>query len=207
MTTPFQTELSCALGNKIKVFPELKKIFVRPLIQIAVKAINKEHIEEGVLDRISQKYNIPEESVDEYYAVIFALLKTHLCVLPQSVKPTEFKQTLEELRLSSDCIEDLSTVVFGLKRPELVSGLIQRTKFYSHLVSCKWRIDVTISSSILTRVLEPNIIMEWVFDTGERQMFELSLGKFHQLRHAIATLLVEMQGLEQQCASKNIHCS
>ncbi|OAD60189.1 COMM domain-containing protein 5, partial [Eufriesea mexicana] len=174
---------------------------------VAIKAINQEYIEEGILDRISQKYNVPVEIVDEYYSVIFIILKTHLSTLSQNVKPTEFKQILEELRLSSECIDDLSVVVYGQKRPELISGLIQKTKFYPHLVSCKWRIDITISSSILNRVLEPHIIMEWTFNNGKRQIFELSLSKFHQLRHAIATVLVEMQKVEKQCASKNIICS
>ncbi|XP_017884034.1 COMM domain-containing protein 5-like [Ceratina calcarata] len=203
----FQTQLVYALGNRTKVFPELKKVFVRPLIQIAVKAINQEYIEEGILDRISKKYNVPEETVDEYYSVIFTVLRINLGTLSQNVKPAEFKQLLEELKLSAECIDDLSTVVYGLKRPELISGLVQKTKFYPHLIACKWRIDITISSSILNRVLEPHIIMEWTFSNGKRQIFELSLTKFHQLRHAIATILVEMQKVEQQCASKNIICS
>ncbi|KAG7209076.1 hypothetical protein KM043_015229 [Ampulex compressa] len=201
------TQLLNALGNKVKVAPELKKVFVRPLIQIAVKAINQEHIQEGVLDRISIKYNISEENVDEYYAIIYTILKIHLGLMSHSVKPIEFKQCLEELKISQDCIEDLSIVAYGQKRPELISSLICRTKFYSRLVSCKWRVDIAVSSSVLNRVLEPSIIMEWIFDTGECKTFELSLAKFHQLRHTVATILVEMQTLEQQIALKNINCS
>ncbi|XP_012349141.1 uncharacterized protein LOC100867462 isoform X2 [Apis florea] len=204
--TTFQTQLFYALGNKTKILSELKKVFVRPLIQ-TVKTINQEYIEEGILDRISQKYNVSEEIVDEYYSIIFTILKIHLGTLSQNVKLTEFKQILEELKLSPECIDDLSIVVYGQKRSELISGLIQKTKFYPHLISCKWRIDITISSSVLNRVLEPYIIMEWTFNNGKRQIFELSLPKFHQLRHAIATILVEMQKVEKQCAAKNIICS
>jgi len=131
-------------------------------------------------------------------------------------------------RLTSDCIEDLSSVIYGPKRSNLLSGLIQKTIFNPQLISCKWRIDITISSkyvlildnyhykvisfsffyvyhiymyvfsncSILNRVLEPNIVMEWIYNTGERITFELSLAKFHQLRHAIATILIELQALQ-----------
>ncbi|XP_061928329.1 COMM domain-containing protein 5-like isoform X2 [Apis cerana] len=204
--TTFQTQLFYALGNKTKILSELKKVFIRPLIQ-TVKTINQEYIEEGILDRISQKYNVSEEIIDEYYSIIFTILKIHLSTLSQNVKPTEFKQILEELKLSPECIDDLSIVVYGQKRSELISGLIQKTKFYPHLISCKWRIDITISSNVLNRVLEPYIIMEWTFNNGKRQIFELSLPKFHQLRHAIATILVEMQKIEKQCAAKNIICS
>lgn len=63
-----------------------------------MKAIEQEHIEEGVLDRISQKYNIPLEDVDEYFSTIFIILKTYLKYVSYSVKPTDFKQALEELK-------------------------------------------------------------------------------------------------------------
>lgn len=63
-----------------------------------MKAIELEHIEEGVLERISKKYNIPEEHVDEYYAAIFTILKIHLRSQCHNVKQAEFKQCLEELK-------------------------------------------------------------------------------------------------------------
>ncbi|XP_076627770.1 COMM domain-containing protein 5 [Colletes latitarsis] len=205
--TTFQTQLLHALGNKTKVFSKLDKVFARPLMLIAVKAINQEHIEEGILDRISQKCNVPEGSVDEYYLVIYTILKVHLGTLSQDIKHEEFEKTLQDLKLPLDCIDDLSTILYGQRRRKLVASLINRTKFYPHLISCKWRVDITISSSIINRVLEPHIIMEWTFDNGKHQIFELSLSKFHLLRHAVATILVKMQKVEQQCASKNILCN
>lgn len=63
-----------------------------------MKAIELEYIEEGVLERISKKYNIPEEHVDEYYAAILTILKMHLRLQCHDIKPVEFKQCLEELK-------------------------------------------------------------------------------------------------------------
>jgi len=63
-----------------------------------VKAIELEHIEEGILERISKKYNISEEHVDEYYAAILTILKIHLRSQCHNIKPVEFKQCLEELK-------------------------------------------------------------------------------------------------------------
>lgn len=207
MATSFQTQIVNVLGNKTKYLMELKKTFARPLIQLAVKDIKLEHIEEGILERISKKYNIPEDHIDEYYAAILTILKIHLRLQCHTIKPTEFKQCLEELRLAPDCIEDLSSIIYGPKQSDLLSGLIQRTKFNPQLISCRWRVDITISSNILNRVLEPNIIMEWIFNTGECIIFELSLAKFHQLRHTIATILVELQTLERHNIFKAVHSS
>ncbi|XP_012064393.1 PREDICTED: COMM domain-containing protein 5 [Atta cephalotes] len=204
MTTPLQTQLLSALGNKTKYLAELKKTFARPLIQLAVKAIELEHVEEGILERISKKYSISEEHVDEYYAAILTILKIYLRSQCHNIKPVEFKQCLEELKLNPECVEDLSSVIYGPKQANLLLGLIQRTKFNPQLISCKWRIDITISSNILNRVLEPTIIMEWIFNTGECVTFELSLAKFHQLRHTVATILVELQTLERHSIFKTI---
>lgn len=63
-----------------------------------MKAIELEDIEEGILERISKKYNIPEEQVDEYYAAILIILRTHLRLQCHTIKPVEFKQCLEELK-------------------------------------------------------------------------------------------------------------
>lgn len=63
-----------------------------------MKSIELEYIEEGILERISKKYNIPEDHIDEYYAAILTILKTHLRLQCHTIKPTEFKQCLEELK-------------------------------------------------------------------------------------------------------------
>lgn len=67
-------------------------------IAVAVRDIKLEHIEEGILERISKKYNIPEDDIDEYYAAILAILKTYFRLQCHTIKPTEFKQCLEELK-------------------------------------------------------------------------------------------------------------
>lgn len=65
---------------------------------MAVKTIQLEYVEEGILERISRKYNIPEEHIDEYYAAILAILQIHLWSQCYNIKSSEFKQCLEELQ-------------------------------------------------------------------------------------------------------------
>ncbi|XP_012254553.2 COMM domain-containing protein 5-like [Athalia rosae] len=202
MSTTFQAQIS-SLGNKSKHLAELQKPVIRPLIQLAVKSIQRDHIEEGVLDRICEKYNISQENVDLWYNAVFRILHTHLRLSPGSIKPTEFKECLQELKLSADCIEDLSTVVYGPRRIILINELMHITQFYPQLKSCRWRIDINISSSMLSRVLEPSIIMEWTLTSGESKTFELSMAQFHKLRHAVASLLKEIHVLEHRNTLRN----
>lgn len=202
MSTTFQAQISC-LGSKSKYLAELKKPVIRPLIQLAVKSIQRDHIEEGVLDRIGEKYDISQENIDQWYSAVLKILHTHLRSPAGSIKPAEFKECLQDLKLSPDCIEDLSTVVYGQRRGVLVNELLHVTQFYPHIKSCRWRVDINISSSVLSRVLEPSIIMEWTLSSGECKTFELSMARFHQLRHAVASLLKEIQTLERRNALRN----
>ncbi|XP_015513322.2 COMM domain-containing protein 5 [Neodiprion pinetum] len=206
MSTTFQAQISC-LGSKTKYLAELKKPVIRPLIQLAVKSIQRDHIEEGVLDRICEKYNVTQENIDQWYSAVLKILHTHLRYPSGSVKPAEFKECLQDLKLSPDCIEDLSTVAYGQRRVVLVNELLYITKFYPHIKSCRWRIDINISSSVLSRIMEPSIIMEWTLSSGECKMFELSMAKFHQLRHAVASLLREIQIFERRNTFKNYSTS
>ena len=47
------------------------------------------------------------------------------------------------------------------------------------------------------------MLMEWILSNGESYTFELSLNRFHQLRHAVAKLLLEIQRLEVYNVIKN----
>lgn len=67
-------------------------------ISVAVKSIEQEYIEDGILDRISEKYNLSQENIDEWYSVILKIIKTHLRYPESMVKVNDFKQCLQELR-------------------------------------------------------------------------------------------------------------
>ncbi|XP_008546461.1 COMM domain-containing protein 5 [Microplitis demolitor] len=190
-------QLTNSLSNKTKSISELKKTILRPLIQLAVKSIEQEYIEDGILDRISEKYNLSQENIDEWYSVILKIIKTHLRYPESMVKVNDFKQCLQELSMENECIEDLCAVLYGQKRPLLITSLSEKIKFFPALKSCRWRIDITISTSILSRVMEPTILMEWTLSNGKKYLFELSLSKFHLMRYTVATLLLKMYDLEE----------
>lgn len=207
MTERFSDELKTALGSRAYLISKLDHECFNRLLEIAASATTQEYIEEGILDRLSLKYDMTEEQVDNYYIVVYTILKTILSLMPHEIEYNKFQKSLTEAKISHNCIDILYNTFNSVNSLKQSISVLQKPRFYSHLVSCKWRIDIIISSSVLNRVLEPCIIMEWIFDTGERQTFELSLAKFHQIRHAIATILVEMQSIEQQCISKNIQCN
>ncbi|XP_043268078.1 COMM domain-containing protein 5 [Venturia canescens] len=207
MSSTTLMKLSSNLGNKGKLLSELRKTLLRPLVQLAVKSIEQEHIEDGVLERIAEKYNVPQNKVDEWYAAILMIIRVHLRAPNNSIKNAEFKQCLQELKFENECIDDLCAVLYGHKRPAMLNSLSETTRMFPRVKKFLWRIDITISSSSLSRILKPVILMEWILSTGERKIFELSLAKFHLLRHTLASLLLKMQEMENTNMMKSVQTS
>lgn len=48
----------------------------------------------------------------------------------------------------------------------------------------------------MSKVLEPYILMEWILSDGKSYTFELSVSRFHKLKHTIAKVILEIQRLE-----------
>ncbi|EFX76721.1 hypothetical protein DAPPUDRAFT_306081 [Daphnia pulex] len=53
----------------------------------------------------------------------------------------------------------------------------------------KWRIDVTISTSDVSRILEPWILMEINLESGDQKTVHIPVAQFHSLRYQVASCL------------------
>ncbi|XP_014205346.1 COMM domain-containing protein 5 [Copidosoma floridanum] len=199
----FQMQLESLLGNNTKYLSELKQSVARPLIQLAVKSIDQEYIEEGALELVSKNFNVAQSMVDEWYSAIFNIMKLHLRSPSINIKPPEFTQCLQEFKFTPECIQDILAVLTGPKRPNLLLNFAKRVEFFPHLVACKWRIDVVISSSTMSKVVQPYILMEWILSNGQSYVFELSVQRFHQLKYAIEKILLHLDKLETYAVIKN----
>jgi len=65
------------------------------------------------------------------------------------------------------------------------------------IVNVRWRVDVTISSTQLSRVFKPAVLLQLTLSDGRVHDFECSIDKFHELRYAIAKSLKHAQDLQQ----------
>ena len=67
----------------------------------------------------------------------------------------------------------------------------------SSLISCAWRIDVTVSSSQAKKVLRPTVLMTLEGDEN-KETFEMSLEMFQELRLTVAKMLTEMEWANEE---------
>lgn len=62
--------------------------------------------------------------------------------------------------------------------------------------SLTWRVDVILSSSSVTRVMQPFVIMRFGLSNGTYKTVELSVEAFHDLRFRISEALHSLHKLE-----------
>ena len=64
------------------------------------------------------------------------------------------------------------------------------------LTSLTWRVDVVLSSSSVTRVMQPFVILRVGLSDGTYKTIELSIKAFHDLRFRISEALHSLHKLE-----------
>lgn len=162
------------------------------------------YLEDGSADNDQFVAITSETFTEESARVLFAgVIKLLRCASRQvSLKPEFFKEDLQMLRLSPEVVNDLHAAAFKRKKqPRATSDSLLHVRL-PQLTNLRWRVDVTISNSSLSRVLEPFLLMELTLSNGTVRSFEIPVSKFHELRYNVATVLKEMEDLEKRSILK-----
>jgi hypothetical protein len=104
--------------------------------------------------------------------------------------------SLSALGLDAAIISDIISVIKRGKGALLEAFSKDNPRFSQYLTNMRWRIDVTISSSSLNRVMRPSILMELTLNDGSVELFDVPLEEFHKLRYSCAKALSAMGAIE-----------
>eukprot|EP01028_Stygiella_incarcerata_P013611 TRINITY_DN82859_c0_g1_i1.p1 TRINITY_DN82859_c0_g1~~TRINITY_DN82859_c0_g1_i1.p1 ORF type:complete len:296 (+),score=73.29 TRINITY_DN82859_c0_g1_i1:715-1602(+) len=128
--------------------------------------------------------------------IITALFSILSAAVRAKVTPKEIDSQLVAMKCPPLLVKGFKKII-SQRREELeqaaISGLIR----LPNVINFRWRIDVTISNSVLSRVLRPYILMEFLLSNGERKVVEASVDTFENLRYNVARALKDMQDLEE----------
>ncbi|XP_035827377.1 COMM domain-containing protein 5 [Aplysia californica] len=124
----------------------------------------------------------------------------HLCF--PSIYFQNFIQDLQELQIPAEFHEDLASCVFGSTRASIDEQLENDRPRLPSLDHLDWRVDVTISTGVLNRVLARGVTMDMTLSDGSIRNFEMSVAKFQDLRFHVASVLNEMERLEKRSILK-----
>ncbi|KAN0018513.1 hypothetical protein ACTFIU_011131 [Dictyostelium citrinum] len=196
--------------NMIPVCQKFEQTFIRDILSMVVlymktKKINlvkKEEedklnqITESIHDKLTVSSN--DNKVDpNLSSIVFTGLYYILKVaLKKKVSNQIFVADITDLKLPQNLITDL-TNIYNNQSKDLAERSNNDKILFPQLSSFKWRVDVIISSSFTSRVLNPVILMEMNDTNGKSKVFEVSIDNFHKLRYNAAKLLKDLEDLEQ----------
>jgi hypothetical protein len=78
----------------------------------------------------------------------------------------------------------------------LQAHLLSERLSFPGVADLSWRVDVAISSSKLSRVMKPSVLMQLSLTDGSVRTFEVSMEQFHKLRYNVAKVLKDMRDVE-----------
>jgi len=136
-------------------------------------------------------------SSDQLLKTIFlGVLEIFQSALTHKTKDTVIANDLNKMSIpalfSSDIVQ-----AFGKKREVFEEKTLIDQISLPNIVDLQWRVDVTVSTTSLSRVFKPTVIMQITLSDDTIKTFECSVEKFHQLRYNVAKVLKNMHDLEQ----------
>lgn len=172
----------------------LEDILVQQLINLAILYIEKNSTFDSEFRNIIM-------GIDESQRCCAESVFTGLYILIQEIIRRKF--FLETLKTDLAVLEVPEAIAVQLLHSihNAREGLEQKASADAigvpKLSGMRWRVDVVLSSSAVSRVMRPSVLMRIVLDDGSVRTFEVPLAQFHQLRHGVAKTLAEMQRLER----------
>ncbi|XP_022781227.1 COMM domain-containing protein 5-like [Stylophora pistillata] len=147
------TETTLFVGPKTpdemkRMIPHLIKIdkaLFRRILQVIISVLEGNVPDDGLLQKL-QSETVTEDMLSSLYAGLYSLLRSALRLPQTSLKPEQFRADLKELKIPAELVPDLSSVVFGEKRPAFDAAALRDRNHLPTLDSLRWRVDVAIST-------------------------------------------------------------
>lgn len=133
------------------------------------------------------------DDVNVLFTGIYSIMVAAVSSKEQTVTIVE---DLKRMHLPPHVADDIGQVI-GKSRAALEAAALRDRIGFPNLSKFRWRIDVSISSGSLSRVMRPSIMMQMVLSDGRIKTFEVSVAQFNQLRYGVAKMLKDMQTLER----------
>ncbi|KAI1903075.1 hypothetical protein AGOR_G00023470 [Albula goreensis] len=184
-----------------KHLKDLDKDLFRKILKVVVNSIEGKDCRDS-MKSVADTCTLSEEQLSHIIAGIYVLLKEALRLPTSSLKQEVFKEDLRDLRISEEFIADFASIVFGNRRATLEAVATQQGPRLPTIEDFRWRVDVAISTSSLSRALQPSILMQMKLTDGNSHRFEVPVSKFQELRYNVALILKEMNDLEKKSILK-----
>lgn len=103
---------------------------------------------------------------------------------------------LKSMNVPAFVAEDIGQTMMKSRVP-LEKVAFHNKEGFPRLSSFRWRVDVTISSGSLSRVMVPTLLFQMTLSSGKIYTFGVKIQEFNQLRYGVAKMLRDMSALER----------
>lgn len=181
-----------------KHLKDLDRSIFQQIVTDVVSAVDGQDCSES-MRVIAESGLISEDNFNHVVAGLYAVVKEALR-LP-SLKQEVFNEDLRALRVSEEFIADVSSAIFANRQTSMKVPTLQGPSLLK-MEEFRWRVDVAISTSSLSRALQPSILMQMKLSDGSLHRFEVPVTKFQELRYNVSLILKEMNDLEKRSILK-----
>eukprot|EP01104_Vermistella_antarctica_P018075 TRINITY_DN6584_c0_g1_i1.p1 TRINITY_DN6584_c0_g1~~TRINITY_DN6584_c0_g1_i1.p1 ORF type:complete len:202 (-),score=46.88 TRINITY_DN6584_c0_g1_i1:91-696(-) len=144
-------------------------------------------------EKLIETTSLDEDKVAIIFTGCFYVLRA---ALRARMKEAVLKASLEQIKMLSAHVTELVST-FSSSRTLAENSVLAKSLRQPALESLRWRVDITISSGSMVRVMKPSILMEMTLTDGSVRTFEVSPDQFDVLRHNVAGVLKDIQDLEK----------
>lgn len=150
-------------------------------------------IEQGALPEETRLKVLADDSILLYFTFALDVLQA---AIAQHTKDGTFMSDLGKMQIKAEYVSELANAY--KQRREIMSQTVEASRVaLPSIAGVRWRVDVAISTTSLSRVFKPTVLLQLSLNDGRVRDFECSLDKFHELRYAIAKSLKHAQDLQQ----------
>lgn len=128
--------------------------------------------------------------------VCTGVLRVLVCAVKLRLKDTDLSRDLASVNMPQQYADDL-VKAYKAQGESLREAASRPVEGFPSIVDLNWRVDVTISTTSLSRAFQPTVLMQVTLSNKQIRTFELSVERFHQLRYSVAKALKSMQDLKQ----------
>jgi len=156
----------------------------------------------GALDEKTRAGLAGDETLNMVFTGVHLLLS---CALRLRVDPKSFVGALVDIGVPHDYAQDMARA-YGSGWEQLTEAAHGDRVDLATIENVDWRVDVTISTTSLSRVFKPSITMRLTLSDGRIVTFETSAEKFHDLRYNVAKTLNAIQNHASHHNRRSFRC-
>jgi len=164
----------------------------------AIEAQGRDHLRAalGLAVRHLEGRHVDEEAVEQVGEVLMCgAVSVLVAAVKSAAEEAHILRDLQNLHIDPECAQDIYQVL-DRGRQRIKSGVEVRGPQFPHIDDLRWRVDVTISTTSLSRVMRPSILLQLTLSDSCIHTLEVTAEELQDLRYDVARCLKEMQDLE-----------